>query len=101
LFLSGAGTVTGTVVYFTTRSVAASSVTGSSISKKDGYSLQRSDHVKLLQEANSTSTQFDILVIGGGATGCGSALDATTRGLRTAIIERGDLVPKHHLEVPN
>jgi glycerol-3-phosphate dehydrogenase len=33
---------------------------------------------------------FDVLVIGGGATGAGTALDATTRGLSTAMIERGD-----------
>ena len=34
--------------------------------------------------------RFDLLVIGGGATGCGSALDAATRGLRVALVERGD-----------
>lgn len=33
---------------------------------------------------------FDLLVIGGGATGCGIALDAATRGLKTALIERYD-----------
>ena len=33
---------------------------------------------------------FDVLVIGGGVTGAGVALDAATRGLRTAIVERND-----------
>lgn len=33
---------------------------------------------------------FDVLVIGGGITGAGVALDATTRGLRVAIVERDD-----------
>jgi glycerol-3-phosphate dehydrogenase len=33
---------------------------------------------------------YDILVIGGGATGSGVALDAATRGYRVACIERGD-----------
>lgn len=33
---------------------------------------------------------FDLLVIGGGATGTGIAVDAATRGLRTALIERED-----------
>jgi hypothetical protein len=33
---------------------------------------------------------FDILVIGGGATGAGIAMDAAQRGLQTACIERGD-----------
>lgn len=36
------------------------------------------------------SKQFDVLVVGAGATGAGTALDATTRGLSTALIERGD-----------
>lgn len=34
--------------------------------------------------------EFDILVIGGGATGLGCALDAARRGYKTAIVERGD-----------
>ena len=34
--------------------------------------------------------QFDVLIIGGGITGAGIALDATLRGLRTALIEKRD-----------
>jgi glycerol-3-phosphate dehydrogenase len=33
---------------------------------------------------------FDLLVIGGGATGCGVALDAASRGLSVALAEKGD-----------
>ena len=33
---------------------------------------------------------FDVLVVGGGITGAGGALDAASRGLRTALIEQGD-----------
>jgi len=33
---------------------------------------------------------FDLLIIGGGATGCGVALDAATRGLKVALIEKND-----------
>jgi len=33
---------------------------------------------------------FDIVVIGGGITGVGVALDAASRGLRTALVERHD-----------
>lgn len=33
---------------------------------------------------------FDLLVVGGGGTGCGVALDAATRGLDVALVERGD-----------
>jgi len=34
--------------------------------------------------------RFDVLVVGGGITGAGVALDAASRGLRTALVERGD-----------
>jgi len=33
---------------------------------------------------------FDVLVVGGGVTGAGVALDAASRGLRTALVERED-----------
>jgi len=33
---------------------------------------------------------FDLLVIGGGATGAGVALDAATRGMKVALVERDD-----------
>ncbi|HUF32709.1 MAG TPA: glycerol-3-phosphate dehydrogenase/oxidase [Acidimicrobiales bacterium] len=33
---------------------------------------------------------FDVLVVGGGVTGAGTALDAASRGLRTALVERHD-----------
>jgi glycerol-3-phosphate dehydrogenase len=35
-------------------------------------------------------THFDVLIIGGGITGAGCALDAASRGLRTALVERDD-----------
>ena len=34
--------------------------------------------------------QFDLLVVGGGITGCGIARDAAMRGLRVALVERDD-----------
>jgi len=34
--------------------------------------------------------EFDVLVIGGGVTGAGVALDAASRGLRTALVEKED-----------
>jgi glycerol-3-phosphate dehydrogenase len=36
------------------------------------------------------SEQFDIVVVGGGVTGTGVALDAATRGLRVALVEARD-----------
>uniref|UniRef100_A0A5B7AYZ4 Glycerol-3-phosphate dehydrogenase n=1 Tax=Davidia involucrata TaxID=16924 RepID=A0A5B7AYZ4_DAVIN len=38
----------------------------------------------------SSASPLDILVVGGGATGCGVALDAATRGLRVGLVERDD-----------
>ena len=35
-------------------------------------------------------TDFDVVVVGGGITGVGVALDAASRGLRTALVERDD-----------
>lgn len=37
------------------------------------------------------SGEFDVLVIGGGITGCGIARDAVLRGLRVALVEKADL----------
>jgi len=42
------------------------------------------------QLASLRTEQFDVLVIGGGATGSGCALDSTTRGLKTAMVELDD-----------
>lgn len=36
------------------------------------------------------SSEFDLLVVGGGVTGAGVALDAATRGFSVALIERAD-----------
>src|ERR1700744_3765103 len=38
-----------------------------------------------------TAEPLDVLVIGGGITGAGAALDAATRGLRVALVESRDL----------
>jgi glycerol-3-phosphate dehydrogenase len=40
--------------------------------------------------ARLADEHFDVLVIGGGITGAGVALDAASRGLRTALVERDD-----------
>jgi glycerol-3-phosphate dehydrogenase len=34
--------------------------------------------------------QFDLVIIGGGITGAGIALDASSRGLKTALVEKND-----------
>lgn len=47
--------------------------------------MDRAQNVARLQREH-----FDLLVIGGGATGAGVALDAATRGLSVALVERDD-----------
>lgn len=38
----------------------------------------------------SLEPRFDVLIVGGGATGLGIAVDAATRGYATALVEAGD-----------
>jgi glycerol-3-phosphate dehydrogenase len=47
--------------------------------------FDRPDAVRRLAD-----THFDVVVVGGGITGVGCALDAASRGLRTALVERDD-----------
>jgi hypothetical protein len=49
--------------------------------------VQRLRHYGDMPDANA---YYDVLVIGGGATGAGCALDAASRGLTVAAVERGD-----------
>ena len=48
-------------------------------------SLQRYATIEELQHK-----EYDLLVIGGGITGCGIALDAISRGLSVALVEMQD-----------
>ncbi|MDR0380256.1 MAG: FAD-dependent oxidoreductase, partial [Candidatus Accumulibacter sp.] len=41
-------------------------------------------------ESLKTQGPFDLLIIGGGATGCGIAVDAASRGLKVALVEKND-----------
>lgn len=54
-----------------------------------GPHLTRERRTRELDEL--TSTTVDVLVVGGGVTGCGVALDAASRGLSVALVEKSDL----------
>jgi glycerol-3-phosphate dehydrogenase len=54
-----------------------------------GPHLTRSRRARELDELSSTTV--DVLVVGGGVTGCGVALDAASRGLSVALVEKSDL----------
>ena len=48
------------------------------------------NRAEMLQRLRAEREPWDVLVIGGGATGLGTALDAAARGYRTALVEQGD-----------
>ena len=45
---------------------------------------------EILKELGGDSPPWDVLVIGGGATGLGAAVEAASRGYRTLLVERSD-----------
>ncbi len=50
----------------------------------------RQDALDALAASGADGPELDVLVIGGGVTGAGAALDAATRGLSTAVVEAQD-----------
>lgn len=49
-----------------------------------------SNRTQYIAMLNASSRQWDIVVIGGGATGLGITLEATTRGYKTLLLEQED-----------
>ncbi|MFC4103279.1 glycerol-3-phosphate dehydrogenase/oxidase [Paenibacillus xanthanilyticus] len=49
------------------------------------HAADREETLRRMQE-----TEYDVLIIGGGITGAGIALDAQTRGMKTALVEMQD-----------
>ena len=47
------------------------------------------DRNKMLEQLNEVA-EWDIIIIGGGATGLGSAVDAASRGYKTLLVEQED-----------
>ncbi len=47
--------------------------------------MQRENHLQSLQQ-----DEFDVCIIGAGASGAGAALDAALRGLKVALVDKGD-----------
>ena len=44
----------------------------------------------ILRQLGEEAEPWDVLVIGGGATGLGAAVEAASRGYRTLLVERFD-----------
>ncbi|KAM3485169.1 hypothetical protein MY3957_010006 [Beauveria namnaoensis] len=104
MLLPGAAVTTGAVLVYSYRprnipGHASAAVPPPTYALDGSFTMPRFPHVKSRQEqldalrlsgSDSTDDEYDMLVIGGGATGAGVALDATTRGLRVAVVERDD-----------
>ena len=58
--------------------------------KRSGIVTDQSKSTNSHTNGAATENIYDLLVIGGGATGTGIALDAATRGLKVALVERDD-----------
>ena len=54
------------------------------------YSVKMSPQAREESWRELGERELDVLVIGGGVTGAGVALDAVTRGLRTGLVEARD-----------
>ncbi|KAL7667497.1 hypothetical protein ACOME3_010686 [Neoechinorhynchus agilis] len=58
------------------------------VPKRDCTSVSREGVLNTL--STDKTTVYDLVVIGGGATGSGVAFDAVSRGLKVALLEQGD-----------
>ncbi|ESK86944.1 glycerol-3-phosphate dehydrogenase [Moniliophthora roreri MCA 2997] len=54
--------------------------------------LKASDAIRSIsgKPMDNVEEEFDLLIVGGGATGAGVAVDAASRGLKVALVERDD-----------
>ena len=61
------------------------------MSPSSALSPQARDQALAAMGAGGDPFELDVLVVGGGVTGAGTALDAVTRGLNTGLLEQRDL----------
>ena len=87
LIALGSGAVVGGTLYFVTSK--ASTPLPRIQARRPPIPWTPPNRSKMLTDLKSTD-EFDLLVVGGGATGAGVAVDAATRGLKVALVERDD-----------
>lgn len=104
MLLPGAVVGTGAVLYYSYRprnlpGSSSPAVPPPTYAPDGSFTMPRFPKVKSREEqldalrnsgSGAASDEYDMLIIGGGATGTGVALDAATRGLRVAVVERDD-----------
>ncbi|XP_010554549.1 PREDICTED: glycerol-3-phosphate dehydrogenase SDP6, mitochondrial-like [Tarenaya hassleriana] len=95
--IAAAGVATAGAVYFASPSVSSDRGNGITVAETFRQKIGDSGAVvppRSVQESAlvgaGSANPLDVLVVGGGATGCGVALDAATRGLRVGLVERED-----------
>ena len=87
LIALGSGAVVGGTLYFATSK--ASTPLPRTQARRPPTPWTPPNRSKMLMDLKATD-EFDLLVVGGGATGAGVAVDAATRGLKVALVERDD-----------
>jgi glycerol-3-phosphate dehydrogenase len=50
----------------------------------------QNNRIALIEQISDPSTIWDLIVVGGGATGLGVAVDAASRGFKTLLLEKSD-----------
>lgn len=48
------------------------------------------DRGKMLREVKSAKQKWDVIIVGGGASGLGAAIESSTRGYKTLLLEQDD-----------
>ncbi|KAA8571411.1 hypothetical protein EYC84_001414 [Monilinia fructicola] len=84
LYTIGATTVGGGILYYTYR---PRNIPGADSAVVPPFGADGAPSTATPQNEDDV---YDLLVIGAGATGAGVALDAATRGLKVAVVERDD-----------
>jgi len=88
--IATAATATATAAYYQLRTDHATAEPNQGVESFEEKIPSRGDMLKKLQDASVATNPYDVLIIGGGATGAGAVLDAVTRGLKVALIEKED-----------
>ncbi|MBE3109027.1 MAG: FAD-dependent oxidoreductase [Acidobacteria bacterium] len=101
-FSAAAATATGTYAYTKSLTPKTPALPIPELARDDSNRIipptfppvrSRADQLADLRSSGATAQspeEYDLLIIGGGATGTGIALDAITRGLKVALVERDD-----------
>lgn len=89
-YVAGAGAAGGTTLVLWNRATPIDHKPVSTRPPPPWTPPSRLEMIQKLKDAAKSGEEFDLLVVGGGATGAGVAVDAATRGLKVALVDRDD-----------